>query len=376
MRLLATLRHADSMLLAAVFVTAVFGLVGLASLALRTDPPDTSTLLRQAIALGIGVILFLAFARADWRAWERWWPAVAIAVLGMLVLVLVFGTRIRGTKGWFTIGPWTLQPVEFAKIGLILLQAAYFRRRARALDRIRTVLESAGITGAIVGLVLLQPDAGSAALMVITWLGMLLVFGIRRAHLVIGVVTALVLAVVAWQFALQPYQRDRILTVLDPARDPQGAGYNQRQAVIAMGAGGMFGQGFGEGSQAQLRFLPEAQSDFLPAVIGEEFGLLGIALLLAAIATILIRLALLAERCADDFSGSIVVGFGMLFSVQALYNLAMNFGVVPVTGIPFPFVSAGGSAVMAFAIGLGIVTSIAMRTPKVAPTVYELNVIA
>lgn len=368
-------RHADSLLLAAVACTAVFGLVGLASLALRTDPADFSTFTRQAIALGIGVLLFIIAARVDWRAWERWWPAVAVALGIMLIAVLVMGTRIRGTRGWFTIGPWTVQPVEFAKVGLILLQAAYFRRRARFLDRVRTVLESAGITAAVVGLVLLQPDAGSGALMVITWIGMLLVFGLRRAHLVIGMIMALVCTVLAWQFALQPYQRDRVRTVLDPHRDPQGAGYNQRQAVIAMGAGGWVGQGFAEGTQAQLQFLPEAQSDFLPAVLGEEFGFIGLMVLLGMVTVILLRCYRIAQRCGDDFSASIVVGFSILYGFQSLYNLAMNLGVVPVMGIPFPFVSSGGSAVMAFAIGFGIVTSIAMRTPRVERSVYDLSVI-
>ncbi|MDO8463383.1 MAG: FtsW/RodA/SpoVE family cell cycle protein [bacterium] len=375
MLLLRSFRHADGILLTAVALTAVFGLVGLASLALRETPVVMGTLTRQVIALAIGLLLFTGAAAIDWRAWDRWWPIVLAAVGGLLIGVLVFGVRVRGTQGWFAIGPWTIQPVEFVKIGLILLQAAYVRRRARFLGRARTVLESTAITGAIVGLVLLQPDLGSATLLVVTWVGMLLVFGLRRAHLLIAVCAALVAVVLAWQFALAPYQRDRILTVLDPARDPQGAGYNQRQAVIAMGAGGLFGQGFAAGTQAQLAFLPEAQSDFLPAVIGEEFGLLGIALLLAAIAVILWRLAVISRRCHDDFSASVVVGMGFLFGFQSLYNLAMNLGVAPVMGIPFPFVSAGGSAVMAFAIGFGIVTSIAMRTPKASRSVYELHVI-
>jgi rod shape determining protein RodA len=256
----------------AVAVTAVFGCVGLASLAFRSDPPNFSVLTRQLIALAIGVVLFLLVARVDWRFWERSWLVVAIGIGALLIGVLVFGTRIRGTRGWFSVAGFTLQPVEFAKVGLILLQAVYFRRRARSLGRLRTVLESAVITAAVVVPVLLQPDLGSALLILVTWLGMLFVFGLRRAHLVTMVTVALGIAIIGWLSFLQPYQRDRVLTVLNPNRDPQGAGYNQRQAIIAVGAGGWWGRGFGQGTQAQLRFLPEAQSDFLPAVIAEEFG--------------------------------------------------------------------------------------------------------
>ncbi|MFH1429985.1 MAG: FtsW/RodA/SpoVE family cell cycle protein [Candidatus Uhrbacteria bacterium] len=375
MKQLLQIFRADGILLTAVALTAVFGLVGLASLALRNTPADFSTFTRQCIAILFGITLFVIGAKIDWRAWERWWPLVAIGVVLLLVGVLVFGVRIRGTKGWFPIGPLTLQPVEFAKIALILLQAAYFRRRARQLDRFRTILESASITGVLVALVLLQPDFGSAALLVVTWLGMLLVFGLQRTHLLVFAVTLLITAATAWFFVLAPYQRDRVLTVLDPNRDPQGAGYNQRQAVIAIGAGGVFGLGFAQGTQAQLRFLPEAQSDFLPAVIGEEFGFLGIMALMALIVIILARCYAVSKRCHDDFSASIIVGMGVIFGFQAMYNLAMNLGVVPVTGIPFPFVSSGGSAIMAFAFGFGIIASIALRTPRAERKVYELHVI-
>ncbi|MBI4449432.1 FtsW/RodA/SpoVE family cell cycle protein [Candidatus Uhrbacteria bacterium] len=372
--MLRSLRHLDGLFLAAVALMAVLGCIGLASLGLRSDPPEFSAFTRQLIALGIGVILLFAFARIDWTAWERWWPMVAVVTVGLLVGVLLFGARIRGTRGWFVLGPWTLQPVEFAKIGLILLQAAYFRRRARLLTRWRTVLESAAITSAVVVPVLLQPDLGSALLLVATWFGMLLVFGLRRNHLLAIVVAALVLLVVGWQFFLQPYQRDRVLTVLDPNRDPQGAGYNQRQAVIAIGAGGVFGQGFGQGTQAQLRFLPEAQTDFLPAVLAEEFGFVGVVVLLGCLVVVLLRLLAIARRCPDDFSAAMVVGFGVLFGVQALLNLGMNLGVAPVMGIPFPFVSAGGSSVIALAAGVGIVMSVARRTPKAERRVYQFDI--
>lgn len=374
-RVLSTFRSLDAISLTAVALATVFGCIGLASLGLRSVPPNFSLLTRQLIAIGIGTVALVGLASIDHHAWERWWPAVAIAVGVLLIGVLVVGTRIRGTRGWFTIVGWTLQPVEFAKIGLILLQAVYFRRRARLLDRFRTVLESAGITAAVVIPVLLQPDLGSAVLLIVTWFGMLLVFGLRRAHLLTIAVVGLCTIVVGWQFLLQPYQRERILTFLDPNRDPQGAGYNQRQAVIAVGAGGLFGRGFGQGTQSQLRFLPEAQSDFLPAVFAEEFGFVGIVALIAAVVVVLLRCASVARRCPDDFSAAVVVGFAILFGSQAFLNLGMNLGVVPVLGIPFPFVSAGGSAVIAFAVGLGIVSGIAGRTPRAERSVYQFEVI-
>ncbi|MBI4434872.1 rod shape-determining protein RodA [Candidatus Uhrbacteria bacterium] len=362
-------------MLIAVALATVFGCIGLASLGLRSVPPNFSLLTRQLIAIGIGVAVLVVVARIDHHAWERWWPAVAVTVGILLVGVLVVGTRIRGTRGWFALGGWTLQPVEFAKIGLILLQAVYFRRRARLLDRFRTVLESAGITAAVVVPVLFQPDLGSAVILILVWFGMLLVFGLRRAHLLSIAVIGLLTIAIGWQFFLHPYQRERILTLLDPHRDPQGAGYNQRQAVIAVGAGGLFGRGFGQGTQSQLRFLPEAQSDFLPAVFAEEFGFVGVAALIAVVMAVLLRCASVARRCPDDFSAAVVVGFALLFGIQAFLNLGMNLGVVPVLGIPFPFVSAGGSAVVAFAAGLGIVSGIAGRTPRAERSTYEFEVI-
>ncbi|MBI4143184.1 rod shape-determining protein RodA [Candidatus Uhrbacteria bacterium] len=364
----------DGVLIVAVALMVVLGLVALAGLAFRTDPPNYGTFTRQLIAIALGGVIAITLARVDWRVWERGWMVVAGAVGVLLIGVLALGTTIHGTRGWFTIGSVTLQPVEFAKVGLILLQAAYFRRRARDLDRLRTVVESGAITAAVVVPVLLQPDLGSALLLVATWLGMLVVVGLRKNHLIAIVAVAIIAVIVGWAFLLQPYQRDRIRTFLDPYRDPQGAGYNQRQAVIAVGAGGWWGRGFGQGTQTQLRFLPEAQSDFLPAVLAEEFGFFGMLLLLGCVLAALLRIAALAARCADDFSAAFVVGFGLLFGIQALANVAMNMGVAPVMGFPFPFVSAGGSAVLAFSVGFGIVASIAARTPRAERRVYERDI--
>lgn len=366
----------DGLLVAALAMLATFGLVGLASLALRGNVPDFSVMIRQGVAVVLGIVAFLVVARIDWRAWERWWPFVAVGTFGVLVAVLIAGTRVHGTRGWLAVGPWTLQPVEFAKISLVVLQAVYIRRRARALGRLRTILESAAITTAMVIPVLLQPDLGSALVLVATWFGMLLVLGLRRAHLLMFVLGAFVAMVIAWSSVLQSYQRERVLTFLDPNRDPQGAGYNQRQAVIAIGAGGFWGRGFGQGTQAQLRFLPEAQSDFLPAVVGEEFGFLGMLVLVVCLVVIVMRLGLLARRCPDDASAALVVGVAICFGVQSAFNLAMNLGVAPVMGVPFPFVSAGGSAVLAFACAFGIIASITATVPRAEPRAYAFDVFA
>ena len=362
------------MLVVCVAMLAIAGLVGLASLGLRSDPPNFFLLTRQGVALAIAIVSGVIVARMDWRIWERRWPFVAVVIGVLLLGVLVAGVRIRGTRGWLAVGGWTFQPVELAKVGLIVLQAAYFRRRAHSIGRLRTVLESGAITGVVALPVFLQPDAGSAALLVITWLGMVLIFGLRRVHAVLIAVTAVLGILIAWQFLLHPYQRERIRTFLDPHRDPQGAGYNQRQAVIAIGAGGLLGRGFSQGTQAQLRFLPEAQSDFLPAVIGEEFGFFGIALMLACVMGILLRCLLLARRCADDTSAALVVGVGILFGAQAMLNLGMNLGVTPVMGIPLPFVSGGGSAMVAFGIAFGMVMSVARHAPRATPHAYTLDV--
>lgn len=289
---------------------------------------------------------------------------IYLAATASLVAVLFFGNTIRGTKGWFSLGDVTFQPVELAKIGVILALAAYFSIFTRQVHHLRHIIISGIITAVPVGLVLLQPDIGSAAIIIFLWLTMILVSGISKKYLITLGLLALCSIIGAWIFLLHDYQKDRVLAFLHPATETQSRGYNVRQAMIAIGSGQLFGKGLGKGSQSQLRFLPESQTDFIFSVIAEELGLFGILLLLVAWGIFFWRLFALMARMNDDFSLYALFGIAALFFIQLLINVGGNLGLLPLTGIVLPFLSYGGSALLLAFLSLGIAQSIAIHAPK------------
>jgi len=226
----------------------------------------------------------------------------------------------------------------------------------------RHIVKSGLITLLFVALVMLQPDLGSALVLLGTWLVVLLFTGISKKHFWWLLGTFLVTLVVSWLFILQPYQQDRILTFLDPGRDPQGAGYNVIQSMVAVGSGQVFGRGLALGSQSSLNFLPEPGTDFIFAVIAEDLGLVGVALVLGLFAFIFYRLFMIMRRSQDNFASYTILGISAMLLVQIFINIGMNMGISPVTGIPLPLVSAGGSSLWAVMIALGIAESINTRT--------------
>lgn len=359
-RLIQLLRAADWYLLVAVFVLVAFGIAGIWSLALSSNPPEYGNLNKQLIALGGGVVLALALALYDYRGFERSSRFLYIFGAGLLAAVLFFGRTIRGTRGWFDFGGFFFQPVEFAKVLLILFLATTFARHAYARD-FRSMLRSGAGVAVYVGLVLLQPDAGSALLMLLLWGGLLVIGGVRRNVLITVIVLAAATAILAWFYALKPYQKERIMTFVDPARDPLGRGYNIRQSVIAVGAGGFAGQGFAAGSQSQLHFLPEAQTDFMFAVLAEQYGFLASATLLGAFLLLLSRIWFLARRARENFTLFLCLGAFILFGIEAATNIGMNLGLLPVAGLALPFVSYGGSSLLSSLVLVGILESVAIR---------------
>jgi rod shape determining protein RodA len=250
-----------------------------------------------------------------------------------------------------------LEPSELAKLALVILLAKYFSQRHVHIRQFVHVLASGLYAAVPAAIILAQPDLGSAAILVLIWGVMLLSVGISRRHLFGLIAVAVIGAYMAWLYALAPYQRDRILAFVDPYQDPAGYGYHIIQSQIAIGSGGLLGQGLGEGSQAQLGFLPEPQNDFAFAAFAEQFGLIGVAMLLTTSGVVVWRILRIGRRSSNNFARLFCVGIAAIVFSHMFISTAVNLGIMPITGLPFTFLSHGGSHLLSVMIGIGTVQS-------------------
>lgn len=364
MRLLNTtisiFRFHDWFLSSIVFLLTAIGFAAIYSVDLSRGAASTLIYFpRQFTAFLLGVVLLFVgggLHRSVYQSAVR--PFFFFSAL-LLLLVLFFGDTIRGTKGWFVLGPFgSFQPAELAKAALVLTLGALALRMGRRFDSIQFLFASAMPSLVFAFLILLQPDFGSAAIMMGLWLGTLFAAVRQKRYIALAVGFLAAALLVGWFFLFAPYQRERFLTFLQPDRDPLDAGYNVTQSIIAVGAGRVFGRGLGFGSQSQLRFLPEAQTDFIFSVIAEELGFVGASFVLLLYALLLYRLLVLARRCEDDFSAYVVLGVGWLFFVHLTLNIGATVGLLPITGVTLPFLSYGGSSLLINFFLLGIVQSV------------------
>lgn len=358
--LLTTLRRIDWLLFLSVLTLSGLGLLAIWSVDAARDPENLWNFKKQIVFIGMGFAAAFGLTAINYRALRSASKLLFAAGIALLGALLIFGTAIRGTKGWFSFGTFTFQPVEFAKVILIIILAKYISEHAHIVDwkvLARTIL----FTGIYIGLTLLQPDFGSALILLTIAVGMLLITNVPRRYVIGGVIAAIFVGAVGWNIFLQDYQKDRVRTFLNPASDPFGSGYNIRQAVIAVGSGGLTGRGLGQGSQSQLQFLPEAQTDFVFAVLAEQLGFFAVLLILGAYGVIFWRLWVLLYEARDGFAAFCVVGFLIMIFAQAALNIGMNLGIVPIVGLPLPFISLGGSAMLANFLMLGVVQSIRVR---------------
>jgi rod shape determining protein RodA len=317
---------------------------------------------RQLVSLGIGAVLLLVVLSFDYRRLERLaYPIFGLTLL-LLASTLLFAPMIRGSRAWLVYGPLRLQPAEFAKVGLILALARYFHKHPP--DQIRRLRDLAGpalIAACPVALILLQRDMGVAVLtLLIVAIYLPFVSIPLRAWLAVAVAAVGALAGL-WLFVLAEYQRSRILDFLDPARDPLASGYQALQSRIAIGAGGLFGKGWLEGTQTQLRFLPTQHSDFVFSVLAEEWGFVGGTIALGTFLLLLIWGLLVARRSKDAFGAYLAIGVVGILFWPAVINVAMVVGLAPVIGVPLPLFSYGGSSLMATMLGIGLLLSVSMR---------------
>lgn len=356
---LAALRYLDLPMMAAAVTLTVIGLwvlfgtvQGSAFLLAAAD--------RQVTWFGISVAAFLLVLLPDYRWLGKLATGAYLANLALLVLVLFFGTRINGSMSWFRLGPVSFQPAETMKVATVMMMAHWFAVRPEGVERLRDLLVPGLLCGVPALLILRQPDLGSASLFGAIFLGMLYWGGVRRRILATLVISGLLLAAGTYPF-LKTYQKERILTFIDPARDPQGTGYNAIQSFIAVGAGGLTGRGWGQGTQSVHRYLPEAHTDFIFASAVEQTGFLGAALILALYGVVFWRVLVAVHRARDRFGGLLVVGLGAILAGHVFMNIGMCIGLFPVTGLPLPFLSYGGSFLLAMFVLVGLILNISMR---------------
>ena len=315
---------------------------------------------RQSIWLLVSVLVFFIATTIDWRFLRgtKVLVPIFVATVAVLTTLLIVGQATRGSQSWFQFGAFAFQPSDPAKLIIVLMLSKYFSRRHIEIKNLRHILVSGAYAFIIFLLVFLQPDFGGAMVILGIWLGMVLVSGISKKHLAFVAILAIATSAILWMFVFVPYQKDRIISFIHPLADVRGAGYNAYQSTIAVGSGEIFGKGIGQGSQSKLQFLPEYETDFIFAAFTEEWGFIGAAILLTLCLILLMRIVDNAQLAATNFETFFGLGIAILFSVHIAIHAGMNMGVLPVTGITFPFMSYGGSHLVTEWLALGMLSSI------------------
>lgn len=338
----------------------IYGMIAISSATHIKSGGSAGALKVQIIAFILGIIGILLILLIDYNTFGDNYVLIYATNVFLLVLVLIIGFSTKGTKGWIDLGPVNMQPSEIVKLGYILTFAKYLEKRKDNLNRLIDVLPAMLHLGLIVGLIMLQPDAGTALVFIFISIFMLFAAGISY-KIIAGAFGAFLISLpVMWKL-LKPYQQDRILVFLNPELDPMGKGYHVIQSQTAIGSGQFLGKGLFEGTQNNLGFIPERHTDFIFSVIGEELGLVGALVLLMLFMWLLLRCIHIAKVSKDDYGMLICVGIIAMFLFHILENIGMTIGLMPVTGIPLPFISYGGSSLLTNMAAVGLVLNVGMR---------------
>ena len=359
-------RHIDPLLILAVLGLTAFGMLMIYSATFfRLEQQEIDTLFyvnRQMISLGVGIIGMIVVTMFDYRSYRGWAAVLYAGSLLLLVFVLLGGTEINGSKAWLVIGAFQFQPSELAKVGLIVMLAALFNERREESLGLRALLEALAVAALPMVLILLQPDFGTFLVFVAIVFGVLLMARVRIRYMV----ALAVLGIAAFGFvltsgALADYQVARLTSFVNPeGADPKYV-YNVNQAQIAIGSGQLFGRGLFEGTQTKLAYVPENQTDFIFTVVGEELGFAGAGILLGLFVLLLWRAIRIAAMSRDAFGTLIAGGVIAVFAFQVFINVGMAIGIMPVTGLPLPFVSYGGTSLIGSYLMVGLLLNIHMR---------------
>lgn len=354
----------DWLLAGAVFLLVAIGLLSLFSLSGVSQFPFFH---RQLLWTVIGVLLMVVASFIDFRIFRTQSVLVFLFyTAAMLILASVFlgHFAVRGVEAWLKFGSVFFQPVELAKLVLIILFAKFFSKRHIEIYRVKHLLVSGVYLAIPVLLVLLQPDLGSAIILAVIWAAVVVFSGMKLKHFFFLIVVSVIIFIFTWNSFLAPYQKARITGFLNPYDDPKGAGYQMIQSMIAVGSGKLWGKGLGYGSQSHLNFLPEAETDFIFAAFAEEWGFAGSLVVLGLISLVIWRIILAGMQAADNFSSLYAIGFAALIFSQSFIHIGMNMGIMPITGITLPFVSYGGSSLVTLLIGVGILQNIKINARR------------
>ena len=355
-------KNIDGVLFGLIFAVSCISFFILSSSGYDPELPRNTVFEKQLLYVAISCVIFFVCTFIKPSFWRYWAYFIYLVGCALLVMVILVGHEGKGAQRWLDLGHFKIQPSEVMKIGLILALG-------RFLSRENAPKKGYGLTdlilpGMIVGLptalIFMQPDLGTALMMIFISGSMLLFVGIKKKPLLIMLFLAIVVCGIGWEVALKDYQKDRIVNFMNPESDPRGKGYHAIQSKIAVGSGGVFGKGYRQGTQTQLRYLPEQNTDFIFSVLAEEHGFMASFVLLSLYLLLLFRIFFIATK-ADRFSAFVAFGIAMYIFWQAFINIGMVIGILPVVGITLPLVSYGGTSVISFYVSLGIISGMAYR---------------
>jgi rod shape determining protein RodA len=350
-----TFAHIDWYLFAAAFAISLLGL-----LTMRSFSVENAFFDKQIVWIGAAIVVFFIASLPDYGFLRRT-PVIVglyVGVFSLLSLVFLLGSVVKGAQNRFDLGFFAVQPADPAKLVLVATLAKYFARRHIEIKHIRHIILSGAYAFGIFIMVFFQPDFGSGIIIFSIWFGMVLVAGISWKHLAVLFISGALICGFLWHFGLHQYQKDRVLTFLHPLADIRGTGYNAYQSTVAVGSGELLGKGVGYGTQSKLQFLPEYQTDFIFAAYAEEWGFIGIIILLLLYGILIVRILAIAARGGDNFDSLFSVGIALYFFAQFIVHAGMNMGLLPITGTTLPFMSYGGSHLMTEYLALGVLMSI------------------
>lgn len=345
--------HIDPILFLILLGICLGGLVILYSASDR----NSNIVTRQAIYMAVGFAVALILAQIPPSKLQHWIPFLYIGGIAILLIVLVAGTGAKGATRWISLPGFRFQPSEILKLVMPLTIAAYLNRYPLPCGH-KQIFFTLLLTGIPVILVAKQPDLGTSLLIASSGMFVLFLAGFRLRYILVAILLAIPACWVMWHFIMHDYQKQRVLTFLNPERDPLGAGWHIIQAKIAIGSGGVFGKGYLHGSQSHLNFLPESHTDFIFAVLAEEFGFVGVCVLVLAYILLIGRGIYIAMTCHSTFSKLAAGGIILTFAVYVIVNIGMVSGLLPVVGVPLPLISRGGTSIVSMMAGFGILMSI------------------
>lgn len=357
----------DFLLFAVVLLLCIFG-IALISSAIAGNPTLAGHPKRQAIFLAIGLVVLFLVASFDYHIWTTLSKPFYVVVAILLLVVFIMGAAHFGAARWLEAGLVSIQPAELAKIAIILVLAAFFSSNIEKINNWMTIFRSLALTLGIVIWIMLQPNLSTSIVIFVIWATMLWISGLETRYILImiGIVGLFLAVSFLLDFPyLADYQKARITNFLQPDETARhGETYNVEQALISIGSGGWFGNGYGQGSQVQLRFLKIRHNDFIFSVLAHEFGFVGTVIVVAALVFVVVRCFKVAQNAPDAYGALIAYGFGVLMGFQTIVNIGVNLRVLPVTGLTLPFISYGGSSLVSMLLGIGLVENVHMRSLK------------